>query len=179
MMSKLLVPALAALLLTACGTTERPELSMTDTQISQGAAGPRFVVRGPVVPDDPEPQAVSRKRKSAVAAAGATTSALADKASAAVSAASEAAASAVADALVAPPETPAVAPAPVVETVLPTVTADGAPPVKPNTMSTDIPAMIQSVIGGMPIWLMALIGVVLLAAVALGMSGGRKTSSGV
>jgi hypothetical protein len=35
--------------------------------------------------------------------------------------------------------------------------------------------MIQAMFGGTPIWLMALIGVVLLAAIALGMSGGRKT----
>ena len=182
-MSKLLVLAFAALVLTACGTTERPSLTMRDTQISQDAPRQKLVVRGAVVPDDPEPSLAAPrsapKHKSTIAKADASdTSPVAeDKAKAAVSAAADAAASAAAAGLAATPETAAPAPAPAVETALPTMTADGGIKPKPDTMSTDIPAMIQSVIGGMPIWLMALIAVVLLAAIALGMSGGgRKVS---
>ena len=174
-MSKMLVLAFAALVLTACGTTERPSLTMRDTQISQDAPRHKLVVRGAVVPDDPEPSLSQPKRKSAVARAKAAADPVsAEKAEAAVSAVKEAAASAAAAALAATPETAAPAPAPAVETALPTMTADGGIKPKPDTMSTDIPAMIQSVIGGMPIWLMALIAVVLLAAIALGFSGGGR-----
>lgn len=175
-MSKMLVLAFAALVLTACGTTERPSLTMRDTQISQDSPRQKLVVRGAVVPDDPEPAAPTTKRKSTVARAEAAAAdpVSAEKAESAVSAVKEAAASAAAAALAATPETAAPAPAPAVETALPTMTADGGIKPKPDTMSTDIPAMIQSVIGGMPIWLMALIAVVLLAAIALGFSGGGR-----
>lgn len=179
-MSKLLVLALTALVLTACGTTERPSLTTPGTQVSQEAPRQKLVVRGAVVPDDPEPSLTALrstpKHKTTTAEAEAADASLVseDKAKAAVSAVTEAAAGAAAGALTATPETAAAAPAPVVETALPTVTADGGVKPKPETMSTDIPAMIQSVIGGMPIWLMALIAVVLLAAIALGFSGGGR-----
>jgi hypothetical protein len=177
-MSKLLVLAFSVLVLTACGSTERPSLTMPDTQVSQDAPRQKLVVRGAVVPDDPEPSLAAShstpKHKSTIAKADAAASVSAEKAAAAVSAVTEAAASAATGALTATPETAAASPAPVVETVLPTVTADGGIKPKPDTMSTDIPAMIQSVIGGMPIWLMALIAVVLLAAIALGFSGGGR-----
>lgn len=171
-MSKLLGPVIAALSLfavlglTACETSERADLSTSDLQ-----ARPRLVVRGPVVPDDPEPRASKSKTRTVVARAGAATPVSAPARAAAVGAAASAAAGATAT----PAEAPLVAP-PVVETALPTSTSTstGAEP-RPSAPSTDYPAMIQAMIGGMPIWLMALIGVVLLAAIALGMSGGRKT----
>lgn len=169
MMSKFFVFALAALMLTACASTERADVSAPG---AHDTPRPRIVVRGAVVPDDPEPQSSPTKTRSATAKAGTSTAALSKKASAAVTAAAKAAA----EALAATPETPAAAPAPVVETALPTVAVNETKPAKPNTMSTDITAIIQSVIGGMPVWLMALIGVVLLAAVALGFSGGRKSA---
>jgi hypothetical protein len=174
-MSKLLVLALAVLALTACGTTERSENSLSDSQASSDTPRPRMVVRGPVVADEGDDVAAV-ERKAAPAkprtANAAATAGLGAKASAAVSATAAAAA----EALAATPETPAATPAPVVETALPTLAADKTAPVKPNTMSTDFTAIIQSVIGGMPVWLMALIGVVLLAAVVLGFTGGRKSA---
>jgi hypothetical protein len=180
MMSKLLVLALVAVCLTACGSTR--EIADVSGPAAQDVARPRIVVRGAVVPDDPAPQ-VAPARKSSVAHASAvsptsTAPKPAKKPSNAGAGSPKPApaATTLADGAVSPAvEVPPTVAVPLVETPAPATTVSESKPAKPNRMSTDIPAIIQSVVGGMPIWLMVLIGVVLLAAIALGMSGGRKT----
>ncbi len=54
------------------------------------------------------------------------------------------------------------------------VTAGGEKPAASGFEISAIPGLIKAMIGGMPLWLIALIGAVILAALALGMWGGRK-----
>ena len=177
-MSKLLGLVFAALSLfavlglTACETSERADLSNVGFRKrgrGSSCAG-RRARRSRTASSTPKPRPSSRERacrrpryrRTKPRGRGRT----------------EAAASAAAGATARRPRRLRRAP-PVVETVLPTIDSPigGVPSQARDAYRPIIPAMIQPVIGGMPIWLMALIGVVLLAAIALGMSGGRKTSS--
>ena len=47
----------------------------------------------------------------------------------------------------------------------------------PGWRMSDIPVLLQAMVGGVPLWMMALVGVVLLSALGLGMSGGRKAEA--
>ena len=182
-MSKFFVAALAALFLTACETTA--PIDSADGA-SPGAKRPVLVVRGAVVPNDPEPQTVASARRvrraKPVVEAGDPARAPASApvaASAGLASAASAAAATAASGVAAVAET--IAPAvtttnlPAVETATPTPT--DAQPAQPSATSTDYPAMIQAMIGGMPLWLLGLVGVVLLAAIAMGLSGGRKPAA--
>ena len=90
-----------------------------------------------------------------------------------------------ADASTPPPATPAdTAPAPTDtapdDTATPTTdttaVADGT---DTKSMFSDPSAFMQAQIGGFPVWLVALVGVVLLAALLIGMGGSRKKSDEV
>ena len=183
MTAKFVLLAVAALSLIACETTEHTDVAAPPGPVS------RIVVRGAVVPDEPDPLPPKHRTKHAVAKAAAVATPATDAtapetasapvetvpAAAPVEAAPAPSDTASAGASASAVDAAPAAEAPAVETATPTSPTADSNPVTPGWRTSDIPVLIQALIGGVPLWMMALIGVVLFAAFAFGMSGGRKT----
>jgi hypothetical protein len=198
MTARFAVLMVAAIVLSACGTT-------SDDGVSSTGPSKRLVVRGAVVPDEPAPIATSKKTKakvrkaSAVAVAEApasdasTTDATVPLAAPSTSntsgggtdggggtpAVAEPPSTIVADGSVSP-----TAPSPSEVTTTPlspvepsTVTAepvgDAPPTPTPSPLAIDFRDMLNTTIAGFPLWLMVVVGILLAAALVFG-TGGRR-----
>lgn len=191
---RVLAPVFLAFALAACESDDaiKPEAS-TRERVAVSAMTPARtprVVRSPIIPDEPASAPAARKRKVTLAAAAPKPAAVEpaaaaepEKPSASVQPAEkptpapESAPSTPSESTTAPATTTADAtPAPTTDAAAPP--AEAAPPTPvsstPSLLTSQIPALFEAKIGGMPLWLVVVITVVLLAALAIGMSSTRK-----
>lgn len=185
----------AGMLLTACGTTSSSD------DASAPSPGKRLVVRGAVVPDDPEPSISAAKTKKPRAAKASSGPVLADGADGADAsggsttplvspsvpsggsgtsggAAGGAGGSGTVAGTGVSPEAPSASVtseplAPIEPT--PTVSAEPAPTrtPTPSPFAIDFRDMLNTTVAGFPLWLMVLVGIILAAALVFG-TGGRR-----
>lgn len=190
MTSKFAVLMVAAVVLSACGTTSSDDA---------GAAGPgkRPVVRGAVVPDDPEPSVKPKnariKKASAVADASPSTpyrttvpmvspstSGGGGSDGGGTPVVTDPSTSTVADASTTPtaPSPSDVTTTPLAPVEPSTVTAEpvggAAPTPTPSPLAIDFRDMLSTTIAGFPLWLMVVVGILLAAALVFGTGGGRR-----
>ena len=172
MTAKFVLLMFAGLGLAACSTSSPAVTAQSDprAQPEATASAPvvRRVVRGEVVPDEPEPP----RAKSRPAAKIASAASVPEPTTAASLAPAESTPVAPADAQpteILPPEPPKVITAPALSPV--------APPANTNSILSGIkmPAVMEMMIFGLPLWLVVLIIVGVLAALALAF-GGRPSS---
>lgn len=163
---------LLALLVAAVG------LAACETVQTAGPSKGRFVGMAPI-PDEPEARS-AKPRVQPVAASAAAVTPAAPRAPAAAPAGITTADAATA-------ETPPVVPAP--SDILPSevvpsepgrieatpVTTGDEKPAASGFEISAIPAIMQALIGGIPLWLVALIGLALLGALVVGMRGARRS----
>ena len=207
MTARIALALVAILGLAGCGTTATTTSSESPSSTAPAPAmttsdlqAPK-VVRGPIVPDDPEPAVAPRNKRAKLVTADASSSeqetAAADEPASEIS-------------KLAKPEKPAKAVT--ADAAPPVKTADASEPVKPeapadagptpaDTAPSTTPAVVESAptspapdaaakpsifsnpsafmqatIGGFPIWIAGLIGLVLLVALAVAFGGRRKQS---
>ncbi len=184
MTAKYVALIVAGVVLAACETAKPPEAAAPPSTSILTAPVERRVVRGPIVPDD-EPVVAAAPRPAPVATPIAESPA-ATVAVDTTTTASEAATGAVTDSTATTTaETPPVGEASsnvsVADLPPPTAPVQQAPTNTPSSTSWmpeisigQLQAMMNANIGGFPLWLMVLIGLVLAAALIFGMSGGRR-----
>ncbi len=179
--ARLLALVAVLLSLTACQTvqTRQSGSTMAPPQATKPAPRQTLVVRGDIVPDEPEPAPARAATGRSRAAAMATAPSVSDSGAEAPAAVSDPAAT---------PELPPVD-APAGEEALTTPTAITPPasvdpqlddtPVSgvgfnPQSLLKDPVAALQTTVGGMPLWLVVAFGLLAIISLAIGFSGPRE-----
>ena len=183
----------AGVLLTACGTTSSTESA------SAPAPGKRLVVRGAVVPDDPEPSVSTTKttkprlakassapvRADGTETSGGSTTPLASPgasgggtSSGGGTAAGAGGSGTVADTGVLP-EAPSasVTSEPLAPIEPATVSAEPARTPTPSPFAIDFRDMLSTTVAGFPLWLMVVVAIILAGALVFGTGGRRRETS--
>lgn len=185
MSAKYVALIVAAVALAACETAKPPEAASPSAPVITSPVQKR-VVRGPIVPDD-EPVVTTRSYAAPVASPASKPVAETPAAKAAVESTTTTAEAATGTV----PEATGTEGSPAIgetssgvsvsELAPPVSTAQPTPAATP-TSSSWLPElsiglmkdMMNANVGGFPLWLMVLIGIVLAAALIFGMSGGRR-----
>ncbi len=193
---KFAVLMVAAVVLSACGTTSSDDAGPTKS------AKQRLVTRGAIVPDDPAPSAKPKKartsKKASTVAGGDASPAMPVETPSApdetttvpmvapgTSGGSGSGTDGGGTPVVTEPSTivadGSTSPSDVTTTPLApvepsTVTAEpvGAPTPTPSPLAIDFRDMLNTTIAGFPLWLMVVVGILLAAALVFGTGGGRR-----